>query len=141
MASGLKVVARAATEALSAFLEVPAIKAKLAVASALNVVARAATEALSALLAVPAVKANEAVAVGAKAFALVATEAVTSTVSGRFNVTLTSVPTFVTAVVILSVVPKICKSSAIKSTVCVPVSPSTVKLVANPVNPEPSPSN
>jgi hypothetical protein len=107
----------------------------------LKVVARAATEALSALLAVPAVKANEAVAVGAKAFALVATEAVTSTVSGRFNVTFTSVPTFVTAVVILSVVPKICKSSSVKFTSSVPESPSTVNVEATPVNPEPSPTN
>jgi hypothetical protein len=47
----------------------------------------------------------------------------------------------VTAVVISSVVPKICRSSVIRSTSCVPVSPSTVNVVANPVNPEPSPSN
>jgi hypothetical protein len=78
-------VARAATEAESAALEVPACVAK---------------EAEVAVLASLAKSANEAVANGLKAFALVATEAVTSTVSGKLNVTFTSLPTFVTAVVI-----------------------------------------
>ena len=58
---------------------------------------------------------------------------------GNPNVTFTSLPTLVTAVSISLVVPKICKSSSNKSTSCVPVSPSTVRFVANPVNPDPSP--
>jgi len=89
-------------------------------------VARAATEALSALLALLAKSANEAVTV---------------ILLGKPNVTLTSLPTFVTAVSISFVVPMICKSSVCKSTFCVPVSPSTVKVDATPVNPEPSPTN
>ena len=64
------------------------------------------------------------------------------TSSGKLIVTLTSLPTLVTAVEISFAVPKNCKSSANRSTSCVaPSSSSIVKLVANPVNPEPSPTN
>ena len=96
---------------------------------------------MSACDAVVALSANDAVTVGAKPLALVATEAVTSIVSGKPTVTFTSLPTFVTAVSTSLAVPIICKSSSVNDTFSVPVSPSTVKLVAIPVKFEPSPSN
>ena len=58
---------------------------------------------------------------------------------GWLSVTLTSLPTFVTAVVISLAVPRTCKSSAVKLTSPVPESPSTVNVVASPVKLEPSP--
>ena len=91
--------------------------------------------------AVVAVSAILAVAVDAKLSAFVAKDAVTVILAGKPTVTFTSLPTFVTAVSISFEVPIICRSSVCKSTSCVPVSPSTVKLVAIPVNPEPSPTN
>ena len=53
----------------------------------------------------------------------------TVTSSGKPTVTLTSVPTLVTAVSISFAVPMICKSSVARLTSCVPESPSTVRLV------------
>ena len=61
------------------------------------------------------------------------------TSSGKLIVAFTSVPTFVIAVVISLVVPRICKSSSVKDTGEVPESPSTVKVVAIPVKSDPSP--
>jgi len=75
VACGLKVVARAATEAESAVLASLAKSAKLAVASGLNKVARAATEALSAVLASEARSAKDAVASADNVVALAATDA------------------------------------------------------------------
>jgi len=60
---------------------------------------------------------------------------------GKPIVTLTSVLSLVTAVSISFVVPKNCKSSAIKSTFCVVLASSIVNIVARPVSPEPSPTN
>ena len=49
---------------------------------------------------------------------------------GNPTITLTSVPTLVTAVSISFVVPRICKSSVNSATFCAPESPSTVNSVA-----------
>ena len=57
------------------------------------------------------------------------------TLVGNPTITLTSVPTLVTAVSISLTVPRICRSSVNKSASPVPVSPSIVRAVATEAEP------
>ena len=57
------------------------------------------------------------------------------TLVGNPTITLTSVPTLVTAVSISLAVPRICRSSVNKSTLAVPVPPSMVRAVATEAEP------